>query len=486
MIALGIEFLAGRFHANPWDRGTNDGEVEWPPSPWRLLRAITAGWYRAGAPDRDRFTLLLDRLTEAPIYSLPRAAAGHSRHYMPLGTFKNGKPEMTLVIDSFIALERDREPVATAYAFWPQVELTNEERALLERCCALISYLGRAESWCAVQVADGVPAVNGLHSVDLASRDTTNGPTVRRLAAGPSLRGEGLLQALSETTAEMRRARRLVPRGTAWVEYRLPPDFLMVREQFERQERTQAVFGPMLLRFALERGEHSPRPSIKDAVVFGELMRAAAISRLSDRMGEPATHRLAGKAENGSRREGHDHPYFLPQDVGGRGEIGGIDVWFPQGCTHAEYVAVSSVPVLRERVVYRDDFPVTFLGVAERPRSRTWASATPIVLERFPKRRGPGGAQVIDGAEEQVAEMAGRLGVPATLEIWDRGRGIERSHGGNLRIDAFRRVRMRKPSPPLPVVAATLHFNEPVEGPIVLGRLAHFGLGRFEPASGGE
>jgi CRISPR-associated protein Csb2 len=213
------------------------------------------------------------------------------------------------------------------------------------------------------------------------------------------------------------------------------------------------------------------------------LFRAAAIRWLSDREGEPATHRLAGKAEDGSKREGHDHPYFLPFDSEGRGEIDGIKVWFPQGCTHAEYMAVSSVPELREHVVCRDNFPLTFVGTIERTCASVWRSATPIVLERFPKMRGVNGSRrIVDAPGEQVADMVRRAtGLAANVEIWSPARGIERAHGGQLRIDAFRRTRIRKPSPPLPVVGATIRFEEPVEGPIVLGRLAHFGLGQFQP-----
>lgn len=486
MIALRIEFLAGRFHANPWDRGTNDGEVEWPPSPWRLLRAIAAGWYRSGGSDdgdREVFLALLDRLTEPPSFLLPRASAGHTRHYMPLGTVKNGQPERTMILDSFIALEKGREPVANAYAIWQHVELTSEQRGILERCCTFITYLGRAESWCAVSVVHSLPSDDRLQSVDLASRTMRDGPVVRRLAAGPSLRGEGLLSALTETTGEMRKARRLVPCGTAWAEYRLPPDFLMVREQYERAERSQAVLGPALMRFALERGTHSPKPSMRDAVVFGELLRAAAIKQFSQKNGEPAPYRLAGKAEDGAPRAGHDHPYFLAFDEEGRGEIDGIDVWFPEGCTHAEYRAVTSVQLLCERVIYDDDYPLTFIGPVQPGRSAVWQSATPIVLERFPKVRGTNGSRrIADAPAEQIAEMIRRrVGRAARVELWEAGRGIERAHGGHLRIDAFRRTRIRKTLPPLPVAAATIHFDEPAEGPIVLGRLAHFGLGRFEP-----
>ncbi|MGH7738336.1 MAG: type I-G CRISPR-associated protein Csb2 [Candidatus Tyrphobacter sp.] len=484
MIALGIEFLAGRFHANPWDRGTNDGDVDWPPAPWRLLRAITAGWYRSGRPDRATFISLLDRIAIPPVYRLPQASAGHTRHYMPLGTMKNRNQETTLVLDSFLALDRDHG--AAAYAFWPRVDLTPEQHSVLEQCCALVGYLGRAESWCLMHVTETVPGDDGRELVDLASNTRGDGPTVRRLAAGELLHGEALLRSLSETTAEMRKARRLMPVGAVWVEYRLPPDFLMVREQYEREERVHPVFGPTLLRFALDRGKRTPRPSIKDAILFAERLRSAAIERLSKKEGEPATLRLAGKAGDGTPNEGHGHPYFLAFDAEGRGEIDGIDVWFPSGCTHPEYRAVTSITMLYERAFYGDDFPVTFIGAIERPRAHSWQSATPILLDRFPKLRGTNGSRrIIDAPGEQISAMVQRAtGQVARVEVWPPGRGIERRRGGHLRVDAFRRTRPHKRLPPLPIAAATLYFDEPVEGPIALGRLAHFGLGKFEPAEG--
>ena len=45
MIAIELTFPAGRWHATPWGRQVNEGAVEWPPSPWRLLRALLAVWY---------------------------------------------------------------------------------------------------------------------------------------------------------------------------------------------------------------------------------------------------------------------------------------------------------------------------------------------------------------------------------------------------------------------------------------------------------
>jgi len=485
MIGLRVEFLAGRFHANPWDSGTNEGDVEWPPSPWRLLRAIVAGWFRSGAEDRDVLLRVLDALSEPPCFMLPRATAGHSRHYVPLGGLRKGKPEKTQILDSFLALERDREHAAVAYASWNNAICSSEERALLARACRLIPYLGRAESWCEVSVVDAVPADDALTLVDVASKATYSGPVVRRIAPGESLRGAALLRSLAEETGTMRRARRLVPEGITWVEYRLPSDFLLVRQQFDAREERVAAFGPVILRFAVERPREGVLPPITRAIDLADVMRRAALSRYSRRDGMPASLRLAGKDDCGKsvRREGHDHPYYLPFDSRSDGKIDRIDVWFPKGCTHDEYRAVASIDGLCNRAVFDEAFPLTFLGnVAPADPALVWESITPVVLDRFPKVRGEGRSKLIDGPAEQLQAMIRRrFGAEVEIDLWEQAAHVRRHGGIGARLDAFRSRRPGKSERLPPAVGATLRFAAPITGPIVLGRLAHFGLGQFAP-----
>ena len=39
---VAVKFPLGRYHATPWDASVNEGRVEWPPSPWRILRALVS------------------------------------------------------------------------------------------------------------------------------------------------------------------------------------------------------------------------------------------------------------------------------------------------------------------------------------------------------------------------------------------------------------------------------------------------------------
>ncbi len=41
-LTISVRFLTGRAHLHPWQSHHSEGRVEWPPSQWRLLRAIVA------------------------------------------------------------------------------------------------------------------------------------------------------------------------------------------------------------------------------------------------------------------------------------------------------------------------------------------------------------------------------------------------------------------------------------------------------------
>src|SRR3990172_10069521 len=100
MITIELAFPAGRWHATPWGRQVNEGAVEWPPSPWRLLRALLAVWHNK-CPDvpEDQMRGLIAALTPPPSYHLPPASQGHTRHYMP-----GANDSKTKVFDTFVTL----------------------------------------------------------------------------------------------------------------------------------------------------------------------------------------------------------------------------------------------------------------------------------------------------------------------------------------------------------------------------------------------
>lgn len=86
MVGLAIRFDLGRYHANPWAAHVNEAMTEWPPSPWRLIRALYAvartNVQLAGeisAIDRALRGLVAGPL---PVFELPPSSDAHTRHYM--------------------------------------------------------------------------------------------------------------------------------------------------------------------------------------------------------------------------------------------------------------------------------------------------------------------------------------------------------------------------------------------------------------------
>src|ERR1700739_2085591 len=104
MIVLELRFPAGRFHATPWGRHVNEGAVEWPPSPWRVLRALVATWHlKLKEIPEPTVRSLIERLRVPATFWLPRASPSHTRHYLAYNEGKNKKT--TKVFDTFIQLE---------------------------------------------------------------------------------------------------------------------------------------------------------------------------------------------------------------------------------------------------------------------------------------------------------------------------------------------------------------------------------------------
>ncbi len=477
MIALELMFPAGRFHATPWDRAVNEGDVEWPPSPWRVLRALVAGHANTTTEHGPGFARLLDRLAGPPRYLLPPGTTGHTRHYVPLGSM-----ERTLVIDAFVAIER----TARAYIVWDDVELVADEREELSRACSGIAYLGRAESWCIVQTADAVPTDSDLIPADLASRGITTGPLVRRLGAAADCRGAGLLTALEETTAAMRRRRRLLPAGAAWYDYRLPEGFGLAPSIETRAQRVRGAGLPpkACLRFVLEAERDGLRPPVSETLKIAETFRASMMKNYSSITGESAPWQITGKSGD-EPLKGHDHAFILPRDLDDDGKIDHVDVLFPAGACHNVFSAARSVTRLFHWAAgLNEAYELTYLASAPQNRGRVWRTATPFLLGAHPRTRGSAARRARYEPEGQLRRSLAEHGFPepAGIDFWPRPNALRHATGGRTLLASFRCARERKGDAPIGLpLGVTVTFSEEVTGPIAVGRYAHFGLGQFTP-----
>ena len=129
MTTIELKFPAHRFHATPWGRHVNEGAVEWPPSPYRLVRALYDAWKRkhAEVPEAAIEELLRALAVEAPRYRLPLATASHTRSYLNSNTLD--PTEKSLIFDAFVAMS----PGASLYVTWPSLHLAAAQSELLGR-----------------------------------------------------------------------------------------------------------------------------------------------------------------------------------------------------------------------------------------------------------------------------------------------------------------------------------------------------------------
>jgi CRISPR-associated protein Csb2 len=108
-------------------------------------------------------------------------------------------------------------------------------------------------------------------------------------------------------------------------------------------------------------------------------------------------------------------------------------------------------------------------GTWSRP-ARLWRTVTPILLDRFPKKKGA-------GVEEILAASCRRIGLPEPARV---EHGPYSKMEGVSPVPAFRLQRAGEERPRWGV-HATIEFPVRVRGPVLLGAGRYFGLGLMRP-----
>ncbi len=528
MPTLLLHFPAGRYHATPWGHHVNEGLVEWPPSPWRLLRALIACGYSTlrwtDVPPAGK--RLIETLAEnLPRYRLPSASVAHSRHFMPVGVFDKGREKTTLVFDAWADVGNG------ALAVRWECSLDEEARALFTELARHLGYLGRSESWVVAESigddvelpigTDAFPHVDGHHrehgweQVSLFASESAGSYKDWRehcvaKALEPFALPEGskkvakklekdraaaiapypldVVDALQRDTGWWQQHRWSQPPGSRRVLYWRRSDALAVGPPTPAVRRLPATVTTMLLALTTPSGNRSALPLCGRALPQAELLHRALVAR-AGRGSRIDCPELTGRDASGTPLTGHRHAHLLPLDLDGDGHLDHIVVHAPMGLGPLAQRALrglkrtwtkggvgelqialagqGDVEDLRALPAPLDTGITSLLG--SRLGSRTWTSFTPLVLPRHQKARG---SNALDGQIQK--ELASR-GLPtATVEIlpWDD----ETRH---LRHAVRVRRSPAKPPPTDAGFAVRLIFDEPVRGPIAIGYGSHFGLGLF-------
>lgn len=513
-VVIKLAFPAGRYHATPWGRHVNEGVPEWPPSPWRLLRAIVAVWRRT-CPEFSEVQVrrVLAPLTLPPRFRLPLHRVAHTRHYMPWE--KKGPADRTLVFDTFVSVGRH----APLFVGWSDAELSAEDLAGLGKILANMSYLGRAEGWIHAELTDEQPTWNCEPAPDTDSNPVPvlcpnpetafadeHFPTLdpKKLAKGKLNPSDFLFDCprwhLCLDTETISRQKWSIVPGTKWVNYTRP------MEAGAASAKPKPVHQPTVARFAID---GPVLPLVTETLPLAERARHALLSKCKflarrDRPGLadadiwPLTPALWGKDERGQPRKGHQHACFLPADEDRDGRIDHLTVYAPMGFNELEIQALDRL----RQLSYRDDHPVRLLLVGlGSPRdfraplleeSTVWVSATPFVVTRYPKRSGTKRDQPEHYTSPRaftrlvlLEELRRRPGLPEVVSIEEDEEGIGFQR---LRPIQFRRFRELKPGDDggrRPAGGFRIRFAAPISGPLYLGHSCHFGLGLFLPSDHG-
>lgn len=227
------------------------------------------------------------------------------------------------------------------------------------------------------------------------------------------------------------------------------------------------------------------QPPITLTLPIAERVRAA-LMRAS---GSAVPWQISGKDELGRPRRGHDHLYVLPFSSqaapGSRQVVDRVLLWASSGLHESTLTVLDRLHQVGGwiRVVDRPRLRLEVLAVGSRDRladstppqiigrARTWHSVTGFVAPRFPKRRR---GEMFDSPEKQLLWLAAEVvgSVPRVLAPVVLPAGCW---------SAFQQQRLAHARSARRLAGGWLmRFSEPVDGPVVLGYGAHFGLGRFD------
>lgn len=487
METIELRFLGGRFHATPWGRNVNEGVPEWPPSPFRIVRALFDTWRRKHPElSQERIGRLFQKLaSEAPSFELPPACASHLRLFL-----RQDSPSETdkkLVFDPFVVVMPD----AWLRVHWPTLSLDAEQREDLRLLLGSLSYLGRSESLVEARTTgvhppsfNAVPATQGMRGGEVVRVACLTPPEAPlpdilpkrgRRAAAPLT----WFDALGWGSAETLKLKLTDPPALTWVDYRVAVDALSaapVRRRAPSRTVHQLLLGL----------DGKVLPLATESVTFAEQFRRRAMGAHKRIAGGPSlvSPLLTGKDDEGRPlTRDHAHAFFLPLDVDGDGRLDHLLIRSREGLDESLQRALLQVPAVSLSKGRPD---VRLVGVwrggeADALESgRVFSSLTPFVTERhFKERRwrdkGGYDAWLEDEVSRALAQHFG-VAAPSILRIqplpWR-----QLDDGRRVRWLEYRRS--RSGDVPLPGFGFRIEFDREVTGPFALGYGAHFGLGLF-------
>lgn len=502
-LVLTQSFPLGRFHATPWRVNSFDDPFgEWPPSPWRFVRAVVARWYQwrrelNGEWDEAEVESLVIAMCSSDYrFHLPANAwrGAPARQYHPVEFGWNPKNADKAAVRSYsTSLVQDNSwcvpPGEAGEILWfiEGEGWTPALAGVLEQCVERIGYFGRAESLTQFRLIENASAAPNCELV----METMGSGAVPVLTPRPDA-----TRADVERVTEDPLAARNIPQG-ARIMYARRPQRPPTRETPRRRPPQPAA---NLIQLALGWAvPPEPRAVVRltagfRSAVIRELLRIKTGGRVTTWSAASAELRneiaqMIGKDAQGSPLKGpRRHAEFFAWGEGSAPTR--LLVWrqarpFDEQEQFAVLEAATKeiswaaagrdADAWKLKLVPLDTAVLPPPGFDGEPCG-TWVSLTPYVPPRHHLRGGK--VREPETIENQVRRELGLREVPGAQNVeiervrppeWvavhvPRREAAERTFIGDRRGYWLR-----------------LYFPEPVSGPIRVGHSSSFGLGLFAP-----
>ena len=502
-------FPLGRFHANPWRVFPfEDPHGEWPPSPWRLLRAILAKSYQLerelGVPCQTwRGSLIRAFCTSTFRWSLPPFSwrGPGIRQYQPAdfgwepasrtkrveGRLVNGKKmyRPTLARDNFWVVDHSGTDSSSGVVWWilEGEQWFEGDFGCLDASLDRMTYFGRAEAITEIRRVENLSENIRVNCV-LEPNPSSGSVPVLAPMVGATLEQ---IQAITDAPSVKEST---VPPGARWLHARRPIRPQAIRRRSSRRMREPA----RVVQFAV--GSRVSPPT-KSVVILTQRFRGRVIREFlrgswhrANMEEREAARLLSGKEADGTPLRDHQHPHARFGILFNRetGRAARLLVWRNQPFTDAEQCAIMNaaerpLPLAFAKSGGRELWTVQLLpldsrvpppvGFGERA-CRRWETVIPYVPPRHAYDR-KGRVRPGESSGEQIRLELTRLGYDTgglMIEVNDED--VEW-----IRVHKPRRLRDEPTNTERMGYHIRLTFDAPVRGPISLGHSSHLGLGLF-------
>ena len=464
MLALRVDLPTGRLACARHDCPT---EPEDPPHPSRVYYSAVEALYAAGVDGAREAVTYLERLGPPVIYASPTEVETLHTDYLPTGEPAKGLGlELVRKPHQFPAT-RPEDPVL--YYGWPDATPSPQVRAALDHLVRDIVHLGHTTGFVNIRVVDSMPRPTYVP-------DTVRGTVPMRVPY------PGCLDDL-DAAYDIHGGN--PPRG-----YTLPTQSAYYRHVTPGDDIPGTEFSSTwwVVRKLERRDSDYSRLDVTMASVITQAFRDAVLRVAPN----PAPESITGHAPDGSMSHNPHVAYVCLPFVGfehADGHVIGVAAIMPNRTVESGEHR-SAIEII-ERVTSLHLGP---LGVWDVKRdwegekqkaldpsrwaspSKTWMTATPIVLHRHPSHHGLD--YYSEEMEAVVAEACVQVGLPEPTSVVLSPNSMANGVPPTGKFVGQPRSPVKRP-----LAHAVVRFAREVEGPVIIGAGRYMGYGLCVPRS---